>query len=48
VVKKQKAVAVKELKKDERFKKAFELQEERIRMKRVRMEFKMQMKEEIS
>jgi hypothetical protein len=41
VVKKQKADAAKELKKDERFKKAFELQEERIRMKRTKTKSKM-------
>jgi hypothetical protein len=46
VIKKEKADAVKELKKEERFKKAFALQEERIRMKRERMEFKREMEKE--
>jgi hypothetical protein len=46
VVKKEKIDATKELKKEERFKKAFALQEERIRMKREKMKFKREMKEE--
>jgi hypothetical protein len=46
VAKNERGDAVKELKKEERFKKTFELQEERIRMERIRMEFKMQMEEE--
>jgi hypothetical protein len=46
VVKKEKIDATKELKKEEKFKKAFALQEERIRMKREKMKFKREMKEE--
>jgi ribonucleotide monophosphatase NagD (HAD superfamily) len=46
VAMKEKADAAKELKEEERFKKAFALQEERIRMERERMEFKREMEEE--
>jgi ribonucleotide monophosphatase NagD (HAD superfamily) len=46
VSKKEKADAAKELKKEERFKKTFALQEERIIMEREKMEFKREMEEE--
>jgi hypothetical protein len=46
VTRKEKADAAKELKKEERFKKVFALQEERIRIERERMEFKREMEEE--
>jgi ribonucleotide monophosphatase NagD (HAD superfamily) len=46
VMKKEISDAVKELKKEERFKKAFALQEERIRMEKEIMEFKREMEEE--
>jgi hypothetical protein len=45
MTKKEIVDAAKELKKEERFKKAFALQEERIRMEREKMEFKREMKE---
>jgi ribonucleotide monophosphatase NagD (HAD superfamily) len=46
VAKKEIADAAKELKKEERFKKTFALQEERIRMERENMEFKRKVEEE--
>jgi ribonucleotide monophosphatase NagD (HAD superfamily) len=46
VMKKEISDVVKELKKEERFKKAFALQEERIRMEKEIMEFKREMEEE--
>jgi hypothetical protein len=45
MTKKEIVDAAKELKKEERFKKAFALQEERIRMEREKMEFKREMEE---
>jgi hypothetical protein len=46
VAKKEKVDAVKDLKKEGRFKKTFALQEERIRIERERIEFKREMEEE--
>jgi hypothetical protein len=45
MTKKEIVDAAKEWKKEERFKKAFALQEERIRMEREKMEFKREMEE---